>query len=38
MRLSNQVPSAIADREPLEFEVFDGVSAVELGKVAHPGR
>ena len=38
VRQADQVPSAIADREPLEFEGFDGVSAEDLGRVARPGR
>jgi hypothetical protein len=36
-RLSNRVPSAIAEREPLEFDAFDGVSAEQLHQVAHSG-
>ncbi len=33
MRLSGDVPSAIADREPLEFDDFDGVSPEDLRRV-----
>ena len=36
-RLSNQVPSEIAKREPLEFDEFDAVSAEQLLQVAHSG-
>ncbi len=36
-RLSNQVPSEIAEREPLEFDAFDAVSAEQLRQVAHSG-
>ena len=35
-RLSSRVPSEIADREPLEFDSFEGVSADDLAQIAHP--
>ncbi len=35
-RLSSSVPPDIADREPAEFDEFDGVSADDLRRVAHP--
>lgn len=36
MRLSGAVPAGIADREPLEFDAFDEVSASDLRRIAHP--
>jgi hypothetical protein len=35
-RLSSDVPFTIADREPLEFDSFDGVSVEDLREIAHP--
>ncbi len=34
-RLSENVPGQIAEREPLEFDAFQGVSADDLSQVAH---
>jgi hypothetical protein len=37
-RLSENVPAEIANREPLEFDAYQGVSAEDLGQVAHSVR
>ena len=37
-RLSENVPSQIANREPIEFDEYQGVSADDLSRVAHSGR
>ena len=37
-RLSENVPSQIANREPLEFDEYKGVTADDLSRVAHSAR